>query len=169
MKRILPGLLLFMICAAQAQNRDADLLPRAINCLAAKGFLPPSKSAQSTFGYLLDEKSYPGKETLYIVDYANPSSLDGSVFTIFVTKQDRHPDFDIQNNARFVLSSGGTDGVSFVNPPLGGTWTQKHLVSAIQAIEKQPRFTSSINSQPTVDSLDGCRSYSDLPIKRSRK
>lgn len=164
---IVLGMLIFMTCAPQAQNRDADLVPRAVSCLVAKGFLQPSKTAKTTFGYLPDEKSYPGKQILYIVDYLNPSQRNGSVFTVFVTKQDRRRDFNIQNNARFVLD--GVGGVSFVTPPLGGAWTQKHLVSAIKAIEKQPRYTISVENLVPADSFDSCRSYTDMLPRKDAK
>ena len=113
----------------------------AAQCLSAKGFLPHTKATMLTFGYLLDEKSYPGEKMLYVVNYPNPSRPDGLVFTIFLTKRDGRQHVNIQNNARFTMSKGSDEGVSFATPPLGGTWSAQHLVSAIKQIAKQPRFT----------------------------
>jgi hypothetical protein len=88
-------------------------------------------------------------------------------FTIFLTEHDGHQVFDIQNNASFVLSKGGLHGVSFVNPPLGGTWTEEHLASAIKRIEKQPRYTISVENPLALDSSITCASYTDLQPKPS--
>jgi hypothetical protein len=158
MKRVLLGLLICLSCAAHAQDDGAVLLHRAVHCLAAKKFLPPSKAAEMTFGYVLDEKSYPGEKVLYVVNYPNPSRPDGFVFTIFLNEHDGHYDFNIQNNARFALSKDDAEGVSFVDPPLGGTWTQEHLTSAIKQIEKQPKFTISVERLFAVDPSCSCES-----------
>jgi hypothetical protein len=156
-------------CAAHAQDRGQELLHRAVHCLAAKNFLPPSKAAKRTFGYLLDEKSYPGKKMLYVVDYPNPSRPDGFVFTLFLTDRDGRQDFNIQNNARFTLSKDGNEGVSFAAPPLGGTWTQEHLVSAIKQIEKQPKVTISVKNLFAGDSSFSCEAYTDPQPKPATK
>ncbi len=125
------------------------------------GFLPRTEAKELTFGYLLDEKSYPEKKLLYVVNYSNPSRPNGFVFTIFLSKSDNRQDFDIQNNARFTLSKDGNGGVSFAAPPLGGTWTREHLVSAIKQIEKQPRLTISAKDMLTISSSIGCEAYTD--------
>ena len=87
-------------------------------------------------------------------------------FTIFVTEHDGRQDFNIQNNASFVLSKDEFEGVSFVNPPLGGTWTQEHLASAIKRIEKQSRFNISAKELSAADPSVRCESYTDPQPKR---
>lgn len=169
MKCVLLGTLILLSCAAHAQDQGRALLHRAVHCLAAKNFLPPSKAKEGTFGYLLDEKSYPGKKMLYVVEYLNPSRPDGFVFTIFVTDHDGRQDFNIQNNARFALSKDADAGVSFASPPLGGTWTREHLVSAIRQIEKQQRFTISTKGLLSVDSSISCEAYTDPQPKPATK
>ncbi len=169
MKRVLLGMLICLSCAGHAQDRGPALLHQAVHCLAAKRFLPPSKVAEGTFGYLLDGKSYPGEKMLYVVEYPNPSRPDGFVFTIFVTDHDERQDFNIQNNARFTLSMDGDEGVSFVNPPLGGTWTREHLVSAIRQIEKQSRVTLPMKNLLAVDSSVSCEAYTDPQPKPATK
>lgn len=161
MKCVLLGTLLSLSCAAHAQDQGHALLHRAVHCLAAKNFLPPSKAAEGTFGYLLDGKSYPGEKMLYVVDYPNPSRADGFVFTLFLTGHDGRQDFNIQNNARFALSKDADEWVFFVSPPLGGTWTREHLVSAIKRIEKQPKITLSMKGLLTGDSSVSCTAYTD--------
>jgi len=169
MKHVLLGVLICVSCTAHAQDEGAVLLNRAVHCLAAKDFLPPSKAAKRTFGYLLDEKSYPGEKMLYVVEYLNATRPDGFVFTIFLTNHDGRQDFNIQNNARFTLSKDGDEGVSFAAPPLGGTWTQEHLVSAIKQIEKQPKITLSMKNLLAVDSSVSCEAYTDPQPKPATK
>jgi hypothetical protein len=59
------------------------------------------------------------------------------------------------------LSKDEPIGVSFVSPPLGGTWTQEHLTAAIKQIEKQPSFSISVKDLLVVDPLADCESYAD--------
>jgi hypothetical protein len=79
--------------------------------------------------------------------------------------------FNIQNNASFVLSKNEPSGVSFVNPPLGGTWTQEHLASAIKEkeIERQPRFALSLKDLFAADPSLVCESYTDPQPKKGKK
>jgi hypothetical protein len=136
-------------------------LVHAAQCLGAKQFLPSSRATKLTFGYFLDEKSYPGTKELYVVVYAAPARSNGLVFAIVSTQRDDHQIYDIQNNARFVLSKDEPVGVSFVDPPLGGTWTQEHLASAIKEIEKQHRFVISVRDLSATDATVVCESYTD--------
>ena len=66
------------------------------------------------FGYLVDAKSYPGQNVLYVVNYLDPGRSKGLVFAIFLTQQGRLQIFNIQNNATFVRSEHGIDYVDFV-------------------------------------------------------
>lgn len=156
-------------CAGHAQDPGKVLLHQAAECLAAKGFLPHAKAAKLTFGYLLDEKSYPREKMLYVVNYPDPSRPDGLVFTIFLTERDGRQNFNIQNNARFTLSKSRNGEVSFPTPPLGGTWTREHLVSAIKQIEKQPRSTILAKDLLSVDSSVSCEAYTDRQPKPAAK
>jgi hypothetical protein len=154
--------LMICLCATvHAQEQPPQLLPRAAHCLAVKNFLPSSRATRLSFGYLLDEKSYPGHKVIYLVNYAAPTRSNGLVFAVFLEEHDGRQDFNVQNNASFVLSKDESYGVSFVDPPLGGTWTQEHLASAIKLIEKQPRFTISVKDLLAADPSIGCESYTD--------
>ncbi len=169
MKCVLLGTLICLCCAGHAQAPGRLFLHRAAECLAAKGFLPQTKATKLTFGYVLDEKSYPGKKMLYVVDYPDPSRPDRLVFTIFLTERDGYQNFNIQNNAHFTVSKDADEGVSFVSPPLGGTWTREHLVSAIKKIEKQPRVTLPRKDLLAVDSSVTCEAYTDQQPKSATK
>ena len=145
---------------AQAQQHVTQLLFRATHCLAVKHFLPQSSTGKLTFGYLLDEKSYPGDKVIYVVMFTASTRSNGTVFAVFLSSKHGHESFNIQNNAGFVLSKQEPIGVSFVTPPLGGDWTQEHLASAIREIEKQPRFTISTKDLSAASSYS-CESYTD--------
>lgn len=163
MKKIMLAisLLLCLSATAYSQEQAPQLLLHAAQCLEAKQFLPSSKATKLTFGYFLDEKSYPGTKEVYVVAYAAPARSNGLVFAIVLTQKDGHDVFDIQNNASFVLSKDEPIGVSFGNPPLGGTWTQEHLASAIKEIEKHQRATILVKDILTIDSSISCEAYTD--------
>jgi len=163
------SLLISLTAAVRSQERPPQLLVRASQCLVAKKFLLPAKTSHFTLGYLLDEKSYPGDKMLYVVNYAAPAKANGLVFVVFVTEHDGREEFDIQNNASFVLSREESSGVSFLSPPLGGKWTQQHLASAIKQIENQPRFTILLKDLSSVGAGVTCESYSDPERKRGEK
>jgi hypothetical protein len=155
------SLLFCLSAAAYSQEQVPQLLLHAAQCLEAKQFLPSSKATKLTFGYFLDEKSYPGTKEVYVVIYAAPAKSNGTVFAIVSTQKDGHDVFDIQNNASFVLSKDEPIGVSFVTPPLGGTWTQEHLAMAIKEIEKQHRFALSVKDLSAANASLVCEAYTD--------
>jgi hypothetical protein len=154
-------LLICLVSTVRSQEKTPKLLVRAAHCLAVKNNFPSSKAATLSFGYLLDEKSYPGEKVLYAVNYATTTRSNGSVFAIFLTERDGRQIFNIQNNASFVLSKDDSVGVSFTDPPLGGTWTQEHLAAAIKQIEKQPVFVISVKDILAASPLTDCESYTD--------
>lgn len=131
---------------------------QAARCLVDKKFLSPQPA--HTVGFLVDAKSYPGREVLYLVDYAAPGGPEGTVFTIFL-KNKGHRTFDIQNNARFVGAGSGTAGIQFADPPLGGMWTQEHLATAIRKIGREPRFSIATSDLNERLANTQCESYAD--------
>lgn len=171
MNRIAPWMLI-LICfpaTSYSQEQPPQLLFRAAQCLEAKRFLPSSKATKLTLGYFVDEKSYPGDKVVYVIKYVTPRRSDGLVFAVFLKEHDDHQEFNIQNNASFVLSKDEASGVSFPNPPLGGTWTQEHLASAIKQIEKEPRFVIYAKDLSALDKSVSCEAYTDPQQKRKQK
>jgi hypothetical protein len=171
MRKIALGipLLICLAATARSQEHPPQLLLRAAQCLEAKKFLPSSNATKLTFGYFLDEKSYPDDKVLYVVKYATPTRSNGLVFAVFLCENNGHQKFNVQNNASFVLSKSELSGVSFENPPLGGTWTQEHLASAIKQIEKQPRFTIPVKDLSSMDTSISCEAYTDPQRKGGEK
>src|SRR5450755_3251339 len=132
---ILALFICIVLVAGTVAQTTPQLLSGAVRCLVVENFLPSSRATRLTFGYFLDEKSYAPERVIYVVMYAAPTRSNGLVFSIFLTKHQALQNFDIQNNASFVLSRrDGPHGVAFVDPPLGGTWTQERLASAIRPI-----------------------------------
>jgi len=166
---IVMSLLFCLSETVHSQQQTPQLLLHAAQCLEAKKFLPSLEATKLTFGYFLDEKSYPGDRVMYLVKYATPARSNGLVFAIFLTEHDGHQAFNIQNNASFALSKDEPSGVSFVNPPFGGTWTQEHLASAIKEIEKQPRFTIPVKDLSSTDTSISCEAYTDPQRKGGEK
>jgi hypothetical protein len=152
---------LCLSATVSAQESIPPLLTRAAQCLEAKGFLVPSKSAELNLGYLQDSVSWPQENVLYVVEFAGSSTSKGWVFTVFLTKNNGRQVFNIQNNARFVRSKDGMDGIDFPDPPLGGTWTQEHIVSAIKKIQKSTRYTFPEKDLQGTPSDIQCESYVD--------
>jgi len=172
MKNACLALLLLSCLSATvcAQEEAPKVLREAAHCLAIKEQdwlgLQNSKATALSLGYVVDTKSYPGEEVLYLVDYTGHSRTEGLVFTIFLRRQDRRRIFDIQNNAKFVRSNKGDaefrkEGVTFVEPPLWGTWTQQHIARAIRRIERQPMFVVRIKDLLKPSALTQCESYAD--------
>ena len=54
------SLLFGLVATVYAQEQTPQLLLHAAQCLEAKKFLSSSEETKLTFGYFLDEKSYPG-------------------------------------------------------------------------------------------------------------
>jgi len=156
--------------SASAQEQPPKVLVEAAHCLAVKKYIPEgstdienSKTAKVNLGYLVDTKSYPGEKVIYVVSYTKPDHSEGYVYILFFGQGNGKQNLNIQNNAKFarVTKGGDYDGVLFVEPPLGGEWTQKHITSAIKQIEQRPSF-----SLPTKEVLGpsprtGCLSYTD--------
>jgi hypothetical protein len=152
----------------QATERAPQLLLHTAQCLSAKQFLAPTRAKSLAMGFLLDEESYPGDKAIYVVSYLTTTGSSGFAFTVFLTERGPLQTFNIQNNARFVLSNQDQSGVTFVDEPLGGIWTQQHLTAAIKQIERQPRFTVPVNDLSRPDASIRCEAYTDPQRKGAR-
>jgi hypothetical protein len=151
----------FVLCAitSEAQRPAPEVVLQASQCLQAKRFIESSPSTKNLlFGYFLDSISYPGKDVAYITQYTNPDRSRGFVYTVFYSDQNGHTNFDIQNNARFIRRKNSID---FVDPPLGGTWTQQHLMEGIEHAAKKPAVSIRVKSLTIAPGTGECRSYAD--------
>ena len=142
MKSYVAFLLLAVSLTSKVIAQDAVPPPllEAAHCVATKAFAPPLRRKEVRLGYLDDRKSYPGDQVVYLVLYADASRKVGWVFTVFHTQEHHRQHYVIENNAKFVRSKNRKWYVDFVEPPLGGTWTQQHIVSAIRRIDSEPEI-----------------------------
>ena len=147
-----------------AQTEFPTTLLHATQCLVAKRILIPPKRGSLDLGYTIDTKSYPGEKVLYLVEYTKEHS-EGFVFTVFLSSKHGQEGFNIQNNAKFRTSRDGFEGVDFVQDPLGGIWTQEHIVSAIKQIAKQPTVTVATKDLSVPHAGVNCEAYTDHPEK----
>ncbi len=127
--------------------------------MAAENFeMGKPGSSALRLGYFIDKEAYPGETVMYVVSYTNEDRSKGLAYTIFLTQKDGKSSFNIQNNTKFVNSK---EGIDFVNPPLGGAWTQQHLTGAIEQIQKQPTYMISVVEAFGPDASIVCESYRD--------
>lgn len=158
--RVLSVIVLCCASLACLGQQPPLALLHAAQCLSAKGFLPRLKTTAPSFGFITDTNSYPGDTVLYVVEFGSRSS-EGWVFAVFQRTTRGREVFDVQNNARFVLTKTGNEGIDFVDPPLGGEWTQQQLIDAIKRIEKQPRFKIALKDLRSASAEMQCRWYTD--------
>jgi hypothetical protein len=156
------ALIPFLLCAitAEAQRPAREVVLQASQCLQAKNFIESlSPSTQNLlFGYFLDSISYPGKHVAYLTEYTRPDRSKGFVYIVFYSDHDGHFRFDIQNNAIFVRRKHNID---FLKLPLGGIWTQQHVIEGIEYAAKNPPVAIPVKSLSVPMKADECRSYAD--------
>lgn len=150
-------LILALHAGVGAQEQTPYVLLHAAQCLSAKNFLTPPKTTLLSFAYLLDLKSYPGEKVVYVIRHTRSDRSHGEAFSVFLSESHRRQVFSINNNAIFVRTKSG---VEFTGDPLGGIWTQQHLVSAIKQVERKPRFEipfMNLRPSPSIR----CEAYTD--------
>jgi hypothetical protein len=132
MKRILVLLLLFastsvILCA---QDKAPLSLFEAAQCLVNGKYLWVDVKDQKflQLAYQSDAKTFTGAKYLYVIVFTSPKRDQGKVFDIQLKD---HRTYSIENNATFVNTP---KGVTFSEPPLGGTWRQTQLTTSVQQI-----------------------------------
>jgi hypothetical protein len=157
-KCLLILIILYGCSLASAQESAPKLLQDAAQCLAAKSF--PSTN-QLSLAYVIDARAYAGDQVIYVVEYTGASRSKGFVYTIFLSRRNGLDVLNIQNNAKFVTGrKGDYKGIDFVEPPLGGTWTQEQIAVAITRIEKEARFVVRPKELTPLSAFQ-CESYAD--------
>jgi|HubBroStandDraft_5_1064220.scaffolds.fasta_scaffold413074_2 hypothetical protein len=149
--------LIFLSTVTRAQDGTPNVLRDAAHCLAVENFeLGKPGSTAIRLGYVIDKESYPGETVMYVVSYTKEDRSKGLVYTIFLTEKDGKSSFNIQNNATFVSSK---KDIHFRNPPLGGVWTQQHVMGAIEEIQKQATYTLGVTEAFSLSASTTCDSY----------
>jgi hypothetical protein len=148
--------------AAPTQSHGSSLLRGALHCLAVKDtdWLAVQKSqAQSIrVSYAIDTASHRTENTTYVVAYANRSRTRGKVFDLTYQQKGHTVVFDVQNNGSFARSGSTID---FFYPPLGGVWTQAHLLGAIKQADQRVEVLFDVKTLSAPLSGVTCRSFVD--------
>jgi hypothetical protein len=148
-------------CAARSQDQSSTVLRQAGHCLVegpdAKKLLRHDRKVLN-LGYYVDNQAYPGEETLYVVDYEENNLAKGMAFVFFVGDKNARRVYRLENNASFVRKKRG---IEFLEPPLGGVWTEEHLQSAIEHINQQPTIEFKVKELREKFPDVRCESYSD--------
>jgi hypothetical protein len=124
--------------AAQIQEPPPDPLLDAGHCLASAHEdwlgLAQYRPAEVELGYVTDEKSSPGQELEYIVQYTTRTHTEGTAFAFLAKGKDPHRVLRLQFKVGFRQSDDGTQQLQLVDPPLGGIGTQDQILSAIREV-----------------------------------
>ena len=143
---------------AHAQKVENATLVSALHCIR-DGDHDWLGSALSTRPILhaaavADNTSYPGHPHLIIAVYSNGTS--GQVYDVERSAKAGKKYLRIENNAAFSLVNGE---IVFDDPPLGGVWTQDHLVASLKRImsRTQQSFMNSTLMAPQPNVV--CSSY----------
>lgn len=122
---------------AQEPGPPPKLLLDAAHCLAtAPGnllHLAP-QVASIELGYVEDDQSYPGQESLIVLHYTVPTHARGTAFRVMAEKKSKHPLIRILYGVGFRQSDDGSQRVSLTDPPFGGIGAQDQILDAIHHI-----------------------------------
>jgi hypothetical protein len=159
--------LIFVLSAgALYADEPPKLLVDAAQCLATSKedwlALGRRKPTDLEMGLVTDDKSDPGEQMLYVVDFASPLHTSGSVATFIVDGKEPHLTLRLQYNVHFVQSDEGAQSVQLVNPPFGGIGTQRHVVNAIHKVGFR---TWSIPVQSLVTTPNAAECQSEAPTQ----
>jgi len=147
--------------AAQSATQSTTLVRQAAHCLVegseAKKLMRHKPKVLSLGSYL-DTTAYPGEEALYVVGYEDSNPVRGLAFVFFVRGQDRRRIFRAENSASFVRKK---KGIEFLEPPVGGVWTEEHMEAAIEHIEAAPKLDFEVKDLREKSSEVRCESFSD--------
>ena len=156
-------LLTLAVCLTQTaypQESGAKLLLDASHCLVTEkqNWISIQKRGPTAldFGYVIDTESDPGTNHIYVIYYENADRSRGKVFDLLYRHRGSHITLDVQNNASFTKSG---KGIVFVDPPLGGTWTQTHLLSAIKQAGRKASTILSVGDVSASFPGVSCKSY----------
>jgi hypothetical protein len=113
-----------------AQERAPVALFESAQCLVNGKYLWVDVTGQKELqlAYQADTKTFGGASYLYVIVFTSPKRDQGKIFDIRV--KDHHT-YSVENNAIFAKTAAG---ITFPEPPLGGTWRQTQLTTTIQQI-----------------------------------
>jgi hypothetical protein len=158
--RCAPALLLGGASLCSNAQSSSKILEGAAHCLATAWLSPEQTSSGiMTLAYTSGPTgTFDDGRPVYVVSYTTANRDRGYVFNIALKTEGKLTVFTLQNNARFVRSGKNVD---FVEPPVEGTWTQEHLVSAVNQISLQTTSSFHVKNAKSVNTSVSCKSYAD--------
>jgi len=88
---------------------------------------PAKHAANLNVAFTHDKQSYPGEDHIILV--VLQSAREGQVFDLQLQHGTASDMYTIQNNGRFIDNKRK---ITFIDPPLGGTWIQEYLAHNIR-------------------------------------
>jgi hypothetical protein len=146
--------------AQQAQpERDSLLEAQAVmHCIRAGDrdwlIAPASSATRLRVGLIHDRKAYEGKDHIVVVVFE--SNTNGQVFDLRAEYENKQYVYTVVNNGSFTLKNGRLE---FLDPPLGGVWTQEYLEKNIKKIAKGAKIWLSLSTLLKPLSGVTCSSY----------
>ena len=125
---------LLWLPALLAQDAPPVSLFEATQCLATGKYAWLDLKSQKTVQLAYNADKSEGSHYIYVVVFTTPKRDQGKVFDV---RMDRDHSYIIENNAHFVMTE---KGFTFVEPPLGGTWTVNQLSARVQQILKRKKW-----------------------------
>lgn len=133
------ALVLFALLAVPAlfaQERAPEALFEATQCLVTGKYewIDVKDKKELQLAYHTDNKTFNGARYIYVIVFTTPKRDQGKLFDIRVKE---HHTYSIENNARFAITPAG---ITFTEPPLGGSWTQSQLTTTVRQILKHHKW-----------------------------
>jgi hypothetical protein len=105
-------------------------------------------------GLIHDRESYPSKDHIIVVVFETDSK--GQVFDLTAECKNKQCVYTIVNNGSFMLNKSHLE---FLDPPLGGVWTQEYLEANIRKITNARRTWVNLSTISAPLPEVSCTSY----------
>ena len=143
-----------------SQESGSSLLRGASHCLAVEDVdwlaIRSAHVKLIRTSYISSIEPGSGERHIYVIAYGDTRRSNGKIFDLIYQRKGHETLFDVQNNASFIWSG---NHVNLVDPPLGGTWTQTHLLTAVKDAGRQSITQFSVKDLYKPVPNITCRSY----------
>jgi hypothetical protein len=164
---ILIYLLLTLAPTALPQSPCIPEVRRVTHCIKAgdrEWLTEPLANARSLrVAMVHDRTSYPGEDTIVVV--VLETDYKGQFFAVQADCKKEQCTYDIQNNGSFTFKKNHFD---FVDPPLGGVWTQERLERNIKKALSSRVTWLEVSSVLKPISRVRCTSYAENSRKNAQ-
>src|SRR5215469_7582052 len=154
------AVMLSMVCLSrEALNAQAaPNIAQVMHCIKSgdRDWLtsPLSEAKELQVDATYDRTSYEGQTHIVLAVFQTPAK--GQVFDLTLERKGSERIYTVENNGSFLITG---DQIEFVDPPLGGVWTQetmeRNIRKAIAGPKKRVAVSAISRSLPNVS----CKSY----------